>query len=150
VKSGQGVDCGGVAVDDEFEHLVVLVEVDHAWFFSYGQHQTQTAVAVGFGPQVIEGFDHDVVVRGDIQRAMKGGMGAQPVFTPFPGDRDKIGQGRALTADELETVAKITVTFRVLGTRSSSDTGSTVLTNDVYVRTADPNAEDPQPTCATT
>ena len=62
----------------------------------------------------------------------------------------EVGAGRALTAAELETVAKITVTFRVLGTRSSIDTGSTVLTNDVYVRTADPNAEDPEPTCATT
>lgn len=67
-----------------------------------------------------------------------------------PQPLNEIGQGRALTADELETVAKITVTFRVQGTRSSSDTGSTVLTNDVYVRTADPNAEDPEPTCATT
>jgi prepilin-type N-terminal cleavage/methylation domain-containing protein len=63
---------------------------------------------------------------------------------------NEIGIGRALTADELETVAKITVTFRVLSTRGNTETGSTVLTDDVYVRTADPNAEDPQPTCATT
>jgi type II secretory pathway component PulJ len=61
----------------------------------------------------------------------------------------EIAQGRALTADELETVAKITVTFRVLSTKGSAK-GSTVLTDDVYVRTADPNAEDPQPRCATT
>jgi prepilin-type N-terminal cleavage/methylation domain-containing protein len=62
----------------------------------------------------------------------------------------EIGQGRALTADELETVAKITITFRVLNTRGNTETGSTVLTDDVFVRTADPNAEDPEPTCATT
>lgn len=61
----------------------------------------------------------------------------------------EIAQGRALTADELETVAKITVTLRVLSTNGRAS-GSTVLTDDVYVRTADPNAEDPQPTCATT
>ncbi|MDA0166447.1 prepilin-type N-terminal cleavage/methylation domain-containing protein [Solirubrobacter ginsenosidimutans] len=62
---------------------------------------------------------------------------------------NEVGVGRALTADELESVAKITVTFRVL-TAAGDAKGSTVLTGDVYVRTADPNAEDPQPKCATT
>jgi prepilin-type N-terminal cleavage/methylation domain-containing protein len=68
---------------------------------------------------------------------------------PQPDAEIAQGQNRALTDDELETVAKITVTFRVLSSKGSAN-GSTVLTDDIYVRTADPNAEDPQPTCATT
>jgi type II secretory pathway pseudopilin PulG len=65
----------------------------------------------------------------------------------------EMGTTAALTAAELEDVAKITVTFRVLSMRAKDDkdwNGSQVLQNDVYVRTADPNAETPSPKCATT
>jgi type II secretory pathway pseudopilin PulG len=71
--------------------------------------------------------------------------------TPQP--NVELGTTAALTAGELEDVARITVTFRVLSTRARDDhdwDGSQVLQNDVYVRTADPNAETPSPKCATT
>jgi prepilin-type N-terminal cleavage/methylation domain-containing protein len=56
---------------------------------------------------------------------------------------------RALTPTELGTVARISISFRVL-TFNGSEKGSTVLQDDVYVRTADPNAPTPKPTCLTT
>lgn len=78
-----------------------------------------------------------------------------PVFRYFrfnganpPQPITEIAVGRALTDDELESVAKIAVTFRVL-TTTGSKKGSTVFQNEVYVRTADPNAETPMPTCLT-
>jgi hypothetical protein len=55
---------------------------------------------------------------------------------------------RALTDVELGSVAKITVAFRVKP-RSGSPKGATTLKNEVYVRTADPNANAPKPTCLT-
>jgi hypothetical protein len=64
VQSRKIMHRGGVAVDDEFEHLVVLVEIDRAGLVSCRQHQAEAAIAVGFGPQVIKGLDHYVVVRG--------------------------------------------------------------------------------------
>jgi hypothetical protein len=57
-------------------------------------------------------------------------------------------QNRALTTPELESVAKITIGYRVL-TATGKVTGSTRLQNEVYVRTADPNATTPKPTCFT-
>jgi prepilin-type N-terminal cleavage/methylation domain-containing protein len=57
--------------------------------------------------------------------------------------------GGSLTDDELESVAKISVTYRAL-TSTGGKTGSAVFQNDVYVRTADPNAATPMPTCLTT
>jgi hypothetical protein len=47
----------------------------------------------------------------------------------------------------------ISISFRVLPVKTKSAAeykGSQVLQNDVYVRTADPNAKAPAPTCATT
>jgi len=49
---------------------------------------------------------------------------------------------------ELLTVAKIRVKFTVLP-RNGSLKGATTLQNDIYVRTADPNAQIPKPTCLT-
>jgi len=55
---------------------------------------------------------------------------------------------RPLTDAELRTVAKISINFTVLP-RNGSLKGATTLKNDVYVRTADPNAQIPKPTCLT-
>jgi prepilin-type N-terminal cleavage/methylation domain-containing protein len=71
--------------------------------------------------------------------------------TPLP--NIPVGAGRDLTSDELEQVAKITIAFRVLPVKNKNSAnykGSQVLQNDIYVRTADPNAEVPAPTCAIT
>jgi prepilin-type N-terminal cleavage/methylation domain-containing protein len=61
----------------------------------------------------------------------------------------EIAPGRALTADEVQQIAKISVTYRVWP-QNGSDAGATTMQNDVYVRTADPNAPTPKPTCLTT
>jgi hypothetical protein len=45
-------------------------------------------------------------------------------------------------------VAKIVVKFKVVP-RSGNATGATSLENEIYVRTADPNAQTPKPTCLT-
>ena len=55
---------------------------------------------------------------------------------------------RPLTEAELLTVARISVAFKVMP-RTGSDAAATTLKNDVYVRTADPNAQIPKPTCLT-
>jgi|GEM_PF-5821165 type II secretory pathway component PulJ len=55
---------------------------------------------------------------------------------------------RDLTTAELESVAKIEVAFTVLP-RSGNRNGATTLTNEIYVRTANPNAQTPKPTCLT-
>lgn len=54
----------------------------------------------------------------------------------------------ALADADLLKVAKIRVTYMVKP-RSGNPRGATTLTNDVYVRTADPNAQIPKPTCLT-
>ncbi len=59
-----------------------------------------------------------------------------------------IGAYRPLNEAELLTVAKITVKFQVLP-RNGTLSGATTLENEIYVRTADPNAQTPKPTCLT-
>jgi prepilin-type N-terminal cleavage/methylation domain-containing protein len=68
---------------------------------------------------------------------------------PQPAEEIVATGNRQLTDDELESVARISVSFRVL-TATGKTTGSAVFQNDVYVRTADPNALIPMPTCLTT
>jgi prepilin-type N-terminal cleavage/methylation domain-containing protein len=60
----------------------------------------------------------------------------------------EIAPGRALTAAEVEQIAKIGVTYKVWP-ENGSDKGATTLQNEVYIRTADPNAPTPKPTCLT-
>lgn len=55
---------------------------------------------------------------------------------------------RPLTEAELLTVARVTVDFTVLP-RTGRASAATTLKNEVYVRTADPNAQIPKPTCLT-
>jgi prepilin-type N-terminal cleavage/methylation domain-containing protein len=55
---------------------------------------------------------------------------------------------RDLTTTELESVARVEVVFRVVP-RSGNPKGATTLRNEIYVRTADPNAPTPKPTCLT-
>jgi prepilin-type N-terminal cleavage/methylation domain-containing protein len=66
-----------------------------------------------------------------------------------PQPATEIAPGRALTAAEVQQIAKIAVTYRVRP-QNGSATGATTLQNEVYVRTADPNAPTPKPTCLTT
>lgn len=58
------------------------------------------------------------------------------------------GLYRDLTATELESVARIDIKFKVLP-RNGNPNGATTVQNQVYVRTADPNAQTPKPTCLT-
>lgn len=58
------------------------------------------------------------------------------------------GSDRSLTVEQLGAVARISVDFKVMP-RTGSASGATQLKNDVYVRTADPNAQTPKPTCLT-
>jgi prepilin-type N-terminal cleavage/methylation domain-containing protein len=53
-----------------------------------------------------------------------------------------------LSATNLGLVARIELSFRTLVPRSTSNRGSIVLQDQVYVRAADPNDPAPTPTCA--
>jgi hypothetical protein len=57
-------------------------------------------------------------------------------------------ENRALNDAELGSVARITVAFRIRA-RTGGERAATTLKNEVYVRTADPNANVPKPTCLT-
>ena len=54
----------------------------------------------------------------------------------------------ALTDAELGSVARITVSFEVLPRNGKASAG-TALESEIYVRTADANAQTPKPTCLT-
>lgn len=58
------------------------------------------------------------------------------------------GTGGALTEEQLTTVAMISVEFRAVAL-TGGDSAATEIKNQVYVRTADPNAQIPKPTCLT-
>jgi prepilin-type N-terminal cleavage/methylation domain-containing protein len=70
-----------------------------------------------------------------------------------------LATNRALTADELATVAKIRITYRAVAQRGVVVAGATRATarfqNEIYIRSADPNQVDPDnptppvPTCPT-
>ncbi len=98
-----------------------------------------------------------------------GGDKSKPIFfryyrfpKPAPGQEELPGNAEAqpteelpenggyqnLTEAELLTVAKIEVDFQVLP-RTGNKTAATTLKNEIYVRTADPNAQTPKPTCLT-
>ena len=53
-----------------------------------------------------------------------------------------------LSATNLGLVARIEISFRTLIPRATSNRGSIVLQDQVYVRAADPNDPAPTPTCA--
>ncbi len=48
---------------------------------------------------------------------------------------------------DVARIARIVIQFRVLPTGRTSVRGSTVIRDDVTVRTADPNSSNPKPTC---
>ena len=77
-----------------------------------------------------------------VGQELPAGVDAQPDVEVAP------GAYRNLTEAELLTVARITVDFRVTP-RSGSPSGATTLQNEIYVHTADPNAQTPKPTCLT-
>lgn len=58
------------------------------------------------------------------------------------------GTNGTLSDADLLKVAKISIYYTVTP-RSGNPKGATTLRNDVYVRTADPNAQIPKPTCLT-
>ena len=66
----------------------------------------------------------------------------------LPNEEIAAGAYRNLTEAELLSVARITVSFDVLP-KSGNVNGATMLQNETYVRTADPNAQSPKPTCLT-
>ncbi|MDA0173664.1 prepilin-type N-terminal cleavage/methylation domain-containing protein [Solirubrobacter taibaiensis] len=66
----------------------------------------------------------------------------------LPNEEIAAGAYRNLTDDELLSVARITISFDVLP-KSGNVNGATMLQNEIYVRTADPNAQSPKPTCLT-
>jgi prepilin-type N-terminal cleavage/methylation domain-containing protein len=61
---------------------------------------------------------------------------------PVPG-------GTGLTADQLSGIAKISVSFKSLAGRKTkaTDLGTVLFTDDVYVRSVDPNSTTPKPEC---
>jgi prepilin-type N-terminal cleavage/methylation domain-containing protein len=80
-------------------------------------------------------------------------LSGTPVFRYFAFDTDKKttrelnpGTG-ALSETQLEEIARIEVAFRVNPTAKAAKRGWTDFKNDVYVRIADPNAEEPRPEC---
>jgi hypothetical protein len=54
----------------------------------------------------------------------------------------------SLTYPQLATVAMISIRFKAIA-RTGGDAAATTLENHVYVRTADPNAQIPKPSCQT-
>ena len=68
--------------------------------------------------------------------------------TALPDQELAAGAYRNLTEDELLSVARITVSFDVLP-KSGNANAATMLQNEIYVRTTDPNAQSPKPTCLT-
>jgi prepilin-type N-terminal cleavage/methylation domain-containing protein len=52
-----------------------------------------------------------------------------------------------LTQAELQSVAKIGISFKVNATKVTITRGATAMKNDVFIRTADPNSQHPLPTC---
>jgi prepilin-type N-terminal cleavage/methylation domain-containing protein len=53
----------------------------------------------------------------------------------------------SLTDAQLQAVAKISIIYRVRSAGKTIDRGSTVLQDDITVRSADPNSNTPKPTC---
>jgi Tfp pilus assembly protein PilW len=53
-----------------------------------------------------------------------------------------------LTEAQLQSIAKISITYAVSPSSKSAGVGTTVLQDDVFVRTADPNVTTPKPTCS--
>jgi prepilin-type N-terminal cleavage/methylation domain-containing protein len=52
-----------------------------------------------------------------------------------------------LSQTQLQSVAKIGISFKVNANRATTPRGSTAMKNDVFIRTADPNSQHPLPTC---
>jgi hypothetical protein len=55
---------------------------------------------------------------------------------------------RSLTDTQLATVAMVRIDFKVVP-KAGYETAATTLQNQIYVRTTDPNAQAPDPTCLT-
>jgi prepilin-type N-terminal cleavage/methylation domain-containing protein len=53
----------------------------------------------------------------------------------------------ALSLTDLQSIARIQVSFVVSPTSATIKRGTTAMQNDVFVRTVDPNATNPLPTC---
>jgi len=76
-----------------------------------------------------------------------------PVFRYFGFDvnkqttRELDPGGGSLSEANLEEIARIQVSFRVTPNSKSLKRGWTDFKNDVYVRIADPNADEPRPEC---
>jgi type II secretory pathway pseudopilin PulG len=67
-------------------------------------------------------------------------VGKQPTLELKPG-------AGSLTEADLQAVARISISYRVLPAGKTTTRGSTVLQDDITVRSADPNSSTPKPTC---
>jgi prepilin-type N-terminal cleavage/methylation domain-containing protein len=111
-------------------------------------------------------YDNDIVVDGakftggatsrrDLLTTIqlrKQGATEIPVFKYFAFDTNKqttreLVPSPSLSATQLEEIARIEVSFRVNPTTKRPKRGWTDFKNDVYVRIADPNADEPKPEC---
>lgn len=75
--------------------------------------------------------------------------GSTPVFTYWAGDTLLSPATGGLTAAELATITQIDVAFKALPRGGSASARNGVVVKDqVYVRSADPNADNPTPACS--
>ena len=78
-----------------------------------------------------------------------------PIFTYWtydtatpPATTVQLGaSGAALSDSEVAQIARIRVNFRVLAAGKNTVRGSTVIQDEITVRTVDPNSANPKPTC---
>jgi prepilin-type N-terminal cleavage/methylation domain-containing protein len=78
-----------------------------------------------------------------------------PIFTYYAYDNSTPPQAKAvldpgtgnLSDDDVSRIARIGVTFRVLAANKRTLRGSTVIQDDITVRTVDQNSANPEPTC---
>lgn len=69
-----------------------------------------------------------------------------PPAAPEPVQLLDPGAG-SLTETQLQSVARISISYRVLPAGKATTRGSTVMHDDITVRTVDPHSSNPKPTC---
>ena len=78
----------------------------------------------------------------DFASALAQGIDAQPTFELIGTGTTAAGLTGALSAEQIKSIAKITITYKANPAKKRADgRGSTVFTNSVFTRTVDPNAD---------
>jgi prepilin-type N-terminal cleavage/methylation domain-containing protein len=93
---------------------------------------------------------------GNIETTGSSGTGTPLVFRYYkydtatpPQPSVEMDASAGLTIAQLQQVARITVSFRAIPSRGkATDRAATVLTANIYVRSADPNSKTPRPVCS--